>query len=139
MQCAIEDGSDEAGSDPGRGFVSSRTGTRSWSDASGTVRNVERADLWALSDDELFALIETLDAGCHERRELVAAVEELFRRIRAEAAPSERSSVEAAIDRLRGAFGQDGDDDDDGPQAAGVREPRRPPPDFNAGTLHLAS
>lgn len=37
---------------------------------------VERADLWSLSDDELFGLIETLDAG-DERREPGVALEEL--------------------------------------------------------------
>jgi hypothetical protein len=98
---------------------------------------VERADLWALSDDELFSLIETLDAGCHARCELATALEELFRRIRAETAPGERPCVEAAIGRLRRAFSQD--EDGDGPQDAGVREPRRPPPDVNAGTVRLAA
>jgi hypothetical protein len=118
-----------------RGFVSSRTEAPVAIGRERYRSHVERADLGALSDDELFALIETLDAGCHERCELLAALEQLFRRIRADAAPSERSVGEAAIDRLRRAFSDD--DDDDGPEGAGVREPRRPPPESNTGTLHL--
>ena len=96
---------------------------------------MDPAELAKLTDGELIEMIERLDAGGPDRGELGTFLEELFRRIRADAAPEERSSVEAAIDRLRRIFS----DDDDGPTAGGVREPRRPPPDFDAGTVQLAS
>jgi hypothetical protein len=96
---------------------------------------VDSAELSKVTDDELIALIATLDAGGHARGELGVVMEELFRRIRADAAPGERSSVEAAIVRLKWIFSHD----DDGPAAGGVREPRQPPPDFDAGAVRLAS
>lgn len=98
---------------------------------------MDPAELSKLTDNQLIEMIERLDAGGHDRGELGAFLEELFRRIRAEATPGERSSVEAAIARLKWIFSDD--DDDDGPAAGGVREPRRPPPDFDAGTVQLAS
>lgn len=52
-------------------------------------------------DHELIELIETLDTRGHDRGELGAVLEEVFRRIRADAAPGERSSVEAATARLK--------------------------------------
>jgi hypothetical protein len=97
--------------------------------------HVDPAELLRVTDDQLIETIARLDAGGHDRDELGAALEELFRRIRVEAAPGDRSSVEAAIARLRRIFAED----DDGPTAGGVREPRRPPPDFDAGAVHLAS
>ena len=81
----------------------------------------DRDALLAFSDDELIALIATLDRGGHDRGALIAGLNELFRRLRAEAAPSERSSVEAAVAHLRRTFSQA--DDDDGPELGGVREP----------------
>jgi hypothetical protein len=96
---------------------------------------VDPAELSKLTDGELIEMIEGLDAGGHDRGELDAFLEELFRRIRVDAAPGERSSVEAAIARLKRIFSED----DGGPAAGGVREPRRPPPDFDAGTVYLAS
>jgi hypothetical protein len=96
---------------------------------------VDAAELEELTDGELITLIERLDYAGHDRGDLVAALDELFRRIRAEAAPGDRLSAEAAIARLASLFG----DGDDGPDVGGVREPRRPPPDFDAGSIHLAS
>ena len=58
---------------------------------------VDPAELAKLTDGELIEMIERLDAGGHDRGELDAFLEELFRRIRADAAPGERSSVEAAV------------------------------------------
>jgi hypothetical protein len=98
---------------------------------------VDAADLREFSDDELIALIERLDTDGHDHGELVTALDELFRRIRAEAEPDERSYVEEAITRLKSTFGHDGDDH--GPDVCGVREPRRPPPSFDASTVRLAS
>ena len=98
---------------------------------------MDAAKLEELTDGELITLIERLDYAGHDRGDLVAALDELFRRIRAEAAPGDRSSAEAAIARLAALFGDE--DDDDGPDVGGVREPRRPPPGFDAGTIHLAS
>jgi hypothetical protein len=97
---------------------------------------MEAADLWSVSDDELIALIERLDTG-HDRSVFVAPLNELFGRIRAEAAPDELSHVEVAVARLKRIFSQA--DDDEGPQVGGIREPRRPPPYFDARTVHLAS
>jgi hypothetical protein len=96
---------------------------------------VDAAELKEFTDGELIALIERLDTRGHGRGELVAALDELFRRIRAEAAPGERLLVEAAITRLKWLFG----DDEDGPEDGGVREPRRPPPHLGASSVHLAS
>jgi hypothetical protein len=92
-------------------------------------------ELEELTDGELIVLIERLDARADGRGELAAALDELFRRIRAEAAPGERLLVEAAIARLTWLFS----DDDDSPDVGGVREPRRPPPHFGASSVHLAS
>jgi hypothetical protein len=97
---------------------------------------VDAGTLEALTDGELIELIERLDYAGHDRDDLVAALDELFRRIRAEAEPGERPSVEAAIARLKRLFS---DEDDDAPAGGGVREPRRPPPDFDVGAVHLAS
>ena len=94
---------------------------------------MDPAELRKLTDDQLIETIERLDAGGHDRAGLGALLEELFRRIRAEAAPGEHASVEKAITRLKRIYGDDGDDD------GGVREPRRPPPHFDGGTIHLAS
>ena len=91
---------------------------------------VDAAEAAELNDDELIALIETRD----DRGESDAALDELFRRIRAEVTPGERSSVEAAIARLKTILSHD--DDDDGPDVGGVREPRRPPPEFHTSTAH---
>jgi hypothetical protein len=93
--------------------------------------------LWSLSDDDLLALIVRLDAPGQDRRLRAAALNELVRRLRAEAAPDELSYVEGAIDHLTQTFSRV--DDDEGPMLGGVREPRRPPPDFDVGTVRLAS
>ena len=68
---------------------------------------------------------------------LTRFLEELFRRIRADAAPGERSSAEAAITRLKRIFGED--DDDAGPAAGGGPRAAPTAPDFDAGTIYLAS
>ena len=81
----------------------------------GTVAFVELRDL---SDE---ALVELLESSPDDD-----ALEELFRRIRAEAKPEKRAYVEAVIARLRSSFAPE--DDEDGPGTAGVREPRRPSP-----------
>lgn len=94
-------------------------------------------DLGRCSDDELFAPIERLDQPGHDRGGLAAAVQELFRRLRAEAAPDGLPYIEVAIAHLRRTFSQS--DDDDGPELDGVREPRRLPPGIDTSTVRLAS
>jgi hypothetical protein len=51
-------------------------------------------------------------------------------------APDEQAYVGEVVEFRVRTFNQD---DADGPQTGGVREPPRPPPDFDAGTLRLAS
>jgi hypothetical protein len=82
-------------------------------------------DLRLLTDDELFARIASLDDAGGWREAVEAALEELFSRLRDQAAPEERRDVERVIGFIRSAFA---DDEDDGPPSAGVREPRRPAP-----------
>jgi hypothetical protein len=83
-------------------------------------------ELRFLTDDELFARIESLDdaGGSHEA--VQAGLEELFRRLREQAAPEDLLNVERVIRFVRSAFADD--DEDDGSAGAGVREPRRPAP-----------
>ena len=79
----------------------------------------------SLNDEHLVAYVEWLSRR-GDRDELEAALDELFARIRDDIRPGEREKTEKAIVRLRRIF--TGQDDDEGPDVLGVREPRRPPP-----------
>jgi hypothetical protein len=79
-------------------------------------------ELRLLTDDELFAHIEALD---DDGEPVHAALDELFGRLREQAAPEEHHEVERVIRFVRSAFG---DDEADGSAGAAVREPRRPAP-----------
>ncbi|MGI8424627.1 MAG: hypothetical protein ACR2NO_11065 [Chloroflexota bacterium] len=87
-----------------------------------------------LTDDGLIARIESLDDG-RDREALDAALDELFRRLRYEAAPEDLDYVRAVIDHLASMYRQS-DDDEDGSDSIGVREPRRPAP--QAGNASVA-
>lgn len=97
---------------------------------------MEERSLHELTDDELIARVRRLDAIRHPG--LDEALEELFRRMRAEAPEEQAGYVEAVIARLRWTFDQDADDDP-GAGGAGVREPRRPRPGGGTGSIRLAS
>jgi hypothetical protein len=79
-------------------------------------------ELRLLTEDELFAHIESLDDAGEPVHQ---ALEELFRRLREQAMPEDRGDVERVIRFVRSAFG---DDEGDGSDDVGVREPRRPAP-----------
>jgi hypothetical protein len=85
-------------------------------------------DLRRLSEDALIDHIESLVGTGPENRALMASLDELFRRIREEADPGDWEYVEVAIAHLREALTVR-IDDEPGPEAAGVREPRRPAPE----------
>jgi hypothetical protein len=78
-----------------------------------------------LGDEQLVAYIEWLSHHGEDREGLEGALDELFNRIRDDARPGERDDAEKAITQLRRIFTED---DDDGPDVLGVREPRRPSP-----------
>ena len=77
-----------------------------------------------LGDEHLVAYIEWLSHHGEDREGLEDALDELFTRIRADVRHGEGDEAEKAISRLRQIFMGD----DDGPDALGVREPRRPSP-----------
>ena len=79
----------------------------------------------SLGHEHLVAYVEWLSRH-GDRDELEAALDELFARIRDDIRPGEREDTEKAIARLRRIFTEE--DDDDGPDSLGVREPRRPSP-----------
>lgn len=79
-------------------------------------------EFWSLTDDELIDRIESCDrAGRRAARD--AALEELFTRLREQPPRDDPGAVERVIGYVRSAFAGD-----DGPESAGVREPRRPAP-----------
>jgi hypothetical protein len=93
---------------------------------------VDRPDLGTLTDDQLILLVDSLaDQGADEVFD--SAFDELARRIREEEAGSGRADVEADIAHLRSVFTSRGGG---GPDAVGVREPRRPSP--SAGSAEVA-
>jgi hypothetical protein len=92
-------------------------------------------ELRSLSEDELFDLIDACDRdGWGVARD--AALEELFARLRERPAPEDPGAVERVIAYIRSAFA--GDDADDGPGSAGVREPRRPLPPSDGASAWIA-
>jgi hypothetical protein len=97
-------------------------------------------ELLGLSDEELVARVEALAHAGPDSQALWDALQEVFRRMRAEAEPEKLAYVEAVIRRLTWTFSQRDDDDDagEGPGGAGVREPRRPAPSGGRGAAEAA-
>jgi hypothetical protein len=93
-------------------------------------------ELWSLTEDELLDRIDSCDRdGWRVARD--AALEELFARLREQPPPEDPGAVERVIAYIRSAFAGD-DADDDGPGSAGVREPRRPPPQSDGASAWIA-
>ena len=92
-----------------------------------------------MSDEQLVERVESLQGAGPGSAALWEALDEVFRRMRAEARPEKRAYVEAVINRLTWTFSQR-DDDEDSPGGNGVREPRRPasPSGSAAATAALA-
>jgi hypothetical protein len=98
-------------------------------------------ELARLSDEELVERVEALSRAGPGSEALWRALDEVFRRMRAEAELEKLAYVEAVIRRLTWTFSQRDDEEDDAgepPSAAGVREPRRPAPSGGQGTAEAA-
>jgi hypothetical protein len=103
-------------------------------------RTLSCVDLRRSSDKELVEHVESLSGSGPDNEALWEALDEVFRRMRAEAPPEKLAYVEAVIRRLTWSFSQRDDDEDGGspPGTGGVREPRRPAPTAGGAAAEAA-